>query len=80
MSAARGWNSWTSTEISRLRRNYPTMTPAELEAAFPNHSIKSIRTTASHHRISKDVGARKWLRIAAAHVPVCSFAIALRSI
>ena len=80
LTAARGWNSWTSTELSRLRRSYPVMTVAELEAAFPNHSIKSIRTTASDLKISKDFGARKWLRIAAAHVPVCDFAISLRRI
>jgi len=80
MAAPRGWNSWTSREIAQLRRIYAGSTPAQLKAAFPDHSIKSIRSTASDYAISKDFGARKWRRIAAAHVPSCDFAVALRRI
>lgn len=62
---------WTTFEIARLKRTYPTMTRNELAAQFPNRTIHSVVSAASTHSVVRQAGRRTaefWKQIAAVHV------------
>ena len=65
---------WTNVEMARLRRDYPVKSLKQLEAAFPRHSLGSIRATARKHGIQRPKPVSKYLAYAARHhVPAFDF-------
>ena len=57
---------WTTTEIARLRRDYPTATIADLERNF-GRRMCAIKAKAQQRGLSR---RRNWMAIAQKHVPV----------
>lgn len=65
---------WTAPEIARLKRAWASASRAELEAALPNHSWSSIRSTACDLGLRRaGYGNVRWRAIAARHVPSFHF-------
>ncbi len=64
---------WVTPEIARLRQTWATASRQEIETALPRHSWASIRSTAHDLGLRRSYGDRRWLAIAASHVPTFDF-------
>jgi len=74
------YNEWTTHEVARLRRIFSRALDDDLALELPRHLLGSIKEMARRlglHRAQKRISsARKWQRIAAAHVPTFAFGAA----
>jgi hypothetical protein len=60
-------NPWTTDELKLLRIVFNSTSKAELTILFGSHTWESIKVNASSMGLRRDVGRKRWLRVAKQH-------------